>query len=349
LTVARAALAAALLLLACTRDNPAFRPPVPEAGVSDIADAPAPADPDVPVDSPPDLPTPDAASPDTRDAASEAAPGTRCGTEHLDVSTISGADGIAIDPDGTLYFTSDDGTHGWVGRMTGSTITRQWLRIDFGPLTAGLALDRSGKKLYVASVSGEAILEFDLAANPVTGRTVLTGVPLINDLAFGAPGRLYYSRQSDRHVYFLAGGVTTRVSGATLGAAVDDEAPAGLAFAPDGALTVGLRKGGEIFRLGLAPDGREDSRSVVPGLADAWGNGLAFDEAGRLYVADYDDVADRTVIRVAAGQRATVATGGRFASLAFGRGTLDCKDLYVAAPSGPMRRIATDTAGFYPP
>ena len=54
------------------------------------------------------------------------------------------------------------------------------------------------------------------------------------------------------------------------------------------------------------------------------------------------------MVRLAAGQRVEVARDGRFASMAFGRGALDCNDLYVAVPSGAMRRLATDTPGYYP-
>ena len=37
--------------------------------------------------------------------------------------------------------------------------------------------------------------------------------------------------------------------------------------------------------------------------------------------------------------------GPAFRGLAFGRGALDCRDLYVASQSGPLRRITTDAYG----
>jgi sugar lactone lactonase YvrE len=352
----------AVVALACTRRNPAWRGvPSADAAVEGPADAPlveedAPA-PDAELDAAPDaalatdapLPTPDAAvaaadAPPPPDAAAS----FTCGTGRGAVEGISGADGLAIGPDGTIYFTSDDGTDGWVGRMYGTIIERQWLRIEGAPLTAGLALDRTGKALYVAGVSAQGIIRYDLGAS-VTGTAVVTGVTLINDVVVGPDDRVYFSRQSDRHVYAFTPptGPAFAVTTSTIGAAAADQAPAALAFGPDGALYVGMRKGGPILRLTLDPVTRRETGRAAYGTVTGWGNGLAFDQSGRLYVALYDDELMERVVRVGPGGNEDVETNGRFASMAFGRGPLDCHDLYIAVPPGSMRRLATDTPGYF--
>jgi DNA-binding beta-propeller fold protein YncE len=376
---------ALLALGACTRPNPSWRPVRPldsstEVG-QDAASDPAPGaerEPDAdpvdqespPLDSEPTLDTddPDAALPadvarqegpppdlGPPEVGPEAAPDLRppvtCGNARRDVSSISGADGVAIGPDGTIYFTTDDMDHGWIGRMVGNTITPKWLRIDFARLTAGLTIDRTGTKLYVAGVSATAILMYDLAVDPIQGSNVVPDVTLVNDLAIAPDGStIYFSRQSDRNVYRLRYGAAMPqvVTTTPIGAAAQDQAPAGLAFGPDGALYVGVRKGGSILRLVLDAQGGERMRAPVTGFS-GWANGLAFDITGRLYVATYDDNVDAKVLRLPAGGGvATDLEGGdRFASMAFGRGTLDCHDLYIAVPSGPMRVRTVDLPGFY--
>jgi sugar lactone lactonase YvrE len=382
-SVLAAMVAILLALAACTRRNPRFRVPavtdasadkagddaadgalLPDADIEPDADSPV-ADADVPAvdheeadQAPePDLAV-DAARPaDTASPPPDVAPDTgpdlrppvMCGTARPNVSSIEGTDGIAIGPDGTIYFTSDSLGQGWVGRMVGNVITREWLRIDDAPLTAGLALNRTGTKLYVALVSGTAIIVYDLAANPIVGRTVVSDIPLINDLAIAPDGStIYFSRQSDRNVYLLRDGATTavKVTTATIGATALDQAPAGLAFGPDGALYVGVRKGGNIQRLLLDGQGLESSRAPVA-MFSGWANGLAFDLTGRLYVATYDDDVDTRVLRLAPDSVVELESGDRFASMAFGRGTLSCHDLYIAVPSGGMRVRTVDIPGFY--
>jgi hypothetical protein len=40
-----------------------------------------------------------------------------------------------------------------------------------------------------------------------------------------------------------------------------------------------------------------------------------------------------------------VAGGASFGGMAFGRGALDCRDLYVAVPTGPLLRLTTGVPG----
>src|SRR6201999_4274964 len=107
-----------------------------------------------------------------------------------------------IGPDGTIYFTNDDGVNGWIGQLTGSTVNRHWLRVDNAPLLAGLALDRPGKLLYVAAVSAEALLVYNLGP-PITSTPLVANVQLINDVVVGPDDRVYYSVQTDNQVHAL--------------------------------------------------------------------------------------------------------------------------------------------------
>ncbi len=270
-----------------------------------------------------------------------------CGSGRPDLSGINRVDGLALGPDGTLYFTTSDGMDGWIGRLEpGHGPDTRWLRITGAPILTGLAFDDARNRLYAASVSGSAILAFQLSGTGAAGSVLIGNVEEINDLTLDSAGEVYFSRQSDRHIYRVGlQGVAMRVTRDPLGGPAPQQSPAGLAFGPDGSLFVGLKNGGRIHRIALA-SGNEASRTTF-GAFEGWANGLAFDSRGRLYVGVYDGSADTQVIRLEPdGTNPTeVVSGGRFASLAFGRGTLDCHDLYIADPGGPLRRLQTDASG----
>ena len=318
--------------------------PAPDGGAADTAAADARATP-----APDAAPSADATRADARDnpdRAGDVSPGS-CGSVRPDLSGIDGADGLAVAPDGTLYFTSDDGTDGWVGRLRpGQSPEKQWLRIARAPLITGLAFDGARDRLYVASVSASAILAFQVTPSGAAGRVLIGNIDGLNDVALDAAGDLYYTLQSDRHIYRVSPeGAAVRVTREPLGAAGGDQSPAGLAFAPDGSLFVGLKNGGNIFKVGITA-GLEQSRAIF-GAFQGWANGLAFDSRGSLYIGTYHGSLDTRVIRLQpdGANPAVVLDGGRFSSLAFGRGALDCHDLYIADPHGPLRRVQTDSTG----
>jgi sugar lactone lactonase YvrE len=261
-----------------------------------------------------------------------------------DLTGISDADGVVVDDDGTVYFLTDDSVHSYVGRIPpGGEPFIQWLRIVDSPTTWGLALDRRRKRIYVAVVSGVgAIVMFEEITGTPRGRQLVTGIAEPNDVVVAEDGTVYYSNQADRNIYSVSvDGQGPRLATTTpLGNAAAEQEPAGLAFAADGSLVVGLSRGGRLHRIILA-GGREVSRDFFGAWA-GWANGLAFDRSGRLYISIYDDTAPRSVVRLekdGTGIPTTILPGGRFSSLAFGRGPLDCRDLYVADPFGPMQRV----------
>jgi hypothetical protein len=266
-----------------------------------------------------------------------------CGTAVLDVSSVVRSDGVAIGDDGTLYFTGVDAVDGWIGRVVGLSVQPRWLRVPAGLNPRGLVIDHARQKLYLADDGLGSILAYDLPSPAATGVVVVSGLAGINDLALDAAGTIYFS--GSQSIYRVAQGRAEIISVASVGDIAKDQGPGGLAFAADGGLIVGIRKGGPVIRMTLA-SGVEGGRTNF-GSFDGWANGLALDRSGRLYVGIYDLSVNTSVMRIASdgSTSAPVAGGGRFASLAFGRGPLDCHDLYVANVGGAMLRLRTDTLG----
>ena len=300
----------------------------------------------------PDLAAPEVAPP-TPDAAMEVqiqVDPSACGTLRPDMSQVVGADGLVIDRAGTIYYSRSAATEtgeGYVGRMrAGAPLEPTWLTIPAGSRLWGLALDESRGRLYVLAALSKTIhyVETGLpaAAAPVL-KTLATALESPNDIAVGADGHVYYSAEADRNVYRLSPAgvksvVTTSVTHARL-------APAGLTFAVDGTLLVGSAGTGPILRLTLA-GGKEQARRTH-GHLFTWGNGLVFDRRGRLYVVTYSPTRQARVVMIVEDESTAieVANGMGFGSLAFGRGPLDCRDLYIAVPSGQLLRLPTDAPG----
>ena len=335
-----------------TMPLPSDAPAPPEDQADPVIDAAVSPELPPPVDEAPDF-SPPADLPAMPDSAPEVIAGA-CGSRQIDVSSITASDAVAIGSDGTLYFTFDDGVNGWVGRIRPPVgaqpqdIDRRYLRIDNARVISGLVFDRAGTKLYVASVSGEAILAFDLSGPVPDGSRVIGEVDAINDLAVGPDGTLYYSRQSDRNVYAVVDGSPVKVTATPIGVVAQDQSPAALVFGLDGTLFVGMRKGGRIFRLEIV-NHQERARVTWSDLS-VWANGLAVDDQGSLHVGVYSETASGRVVVVApdGSMHSDVLTEGRFAGMAFGRGPLDCQDLYVTSPNGPMQRLHRPRRGYYP-
>ena len=311
---------------AAAMDGPDTRPPdmvVP----ADMA----PVDMVVPVDKPP--PSPDMPPP---------RPG--CGSERPDISGIQNANGLAIGMDGTIYFTQAASPVGWVGRLRpGMPVEPRWVSVPNGAQLWGLAVDSMRQRLYVSSASGHIIHQIALGAATATLAPFTRDVDLPNKLAVG-PGGVVYFADSDTKIYrVLPAGDLYEASGQGFGA----NASAGVAFTKAGELLVGTLSNGPLFKLTLEGGVERGTRTML-GSFRGWTEAIALDENGRIYLSTHGATgAESRVIRLDADGSAPMPLldGPAFRGLAFGRGALDCRDLYVASQSGPLRRITTDAYG----
>jgi sugar lactone lactonase YvrE len=345
------------MLAGCRAD---IRPPDPSGRVPPVRDAYVPVDWPPPIDDPPGpvtagqdagtdgaygIPPSDAIV--RRDAGPPAAPGPPCGSEKPDITGIANVDGLAIGPDGTIYFTRLGEEQAWVGRLRpgGGPPRPYWANIPEtgGERLWGLALDSLRNRLYVASGDSQAIYRIDVASDPPQVQLLLGGVEVPSDLAVDRDGDIYFSERGDGKIHRVTpDGARNEVTPEPVG---NQNSPGALVFGPDGALYVGTFNG-PVVRLELA-DGVERNRSPWGGF-EGRANGMAFDGRGRLYVGTYvTGGGDAQLVRVdgADADAVVVQEGVQFSSLAFGRGALDCKDLYIAMPAGPMLRLETDTPG----
>jgi sugar lactone lactonase YvrE len=247
------------------------------------------------------------------------------------LESVADSEGLAIDADGTVYFSQPAA----VGRLSpAGALDKEWAKLPGATKTWGIALDRPHKVLYIGSPTTGLIYSVTLEDAP-TVKTFLPGAGAPNGLTMGPDGALYYTDfQPAGEVYRVtADGVRTKVTASPL------PKPNGLAFGPDGALYVDLFDQGAVVKLTLA-GGQEKSRTnfIAAGLDAA--DGLAFDDAGNVYIGWGEGVTRATPD----GQTLTRLAKGRTANVEFGAGAIPAKDLY-AVTGKKIVRIANDFAG----
>jgi sugar lactone lactonase YvrE len=275
-----------------------------------------------------------------------------CGMARPDLKDLVAVDSLAIDRAGNIYFSNDDGVTARIGKLapTGAAANKQWLTVTTGLPIRGMAVDSKAGVLYYTTGTPTAELQaVDLNATTPMPRTVYRGLIDPNDVAVGFDGRVYVSDQGDSQIHsFTSTGDRTTVTGSAIGKRTDYTGPAGLAFALDGRLVVGVKGSVPLLRLSIGADGKETGRQSF-GTVSEWANGVAIDERGRIYVALYDQSLTKDVVRLDSDAAAPVPVvkAGHFSSMAFGRGALDCHDLYVSDPSPGVvvRRVTMDAAG----
>ncbi len=288
------------------------------------------------------------------DTTQAGSPPAACGSATSGVSTVSGARGIAVDRDGIMYFTRESGGRGYIGRvLPGAAPESAWFPIGpVGQPVAGstprvLRSHRQRGYLVVSDpgLQGGVAYTVNVAGpSPYLGQTT-SAIPGIHGLAIAADGGVFISR-GDGHIdrwmpdsyEFIYG----RASTAPIFPA--GQRVLGLAFGPDGQLYMGSSNGG-IKRARVVQVAARDFRLmdvVDHGSFTGAANDLAVDVDGRVYVADHTGTTGTRLAIVPPGGTGAVqridAILGRLAGLAFGRGVLQCDDLYITDVGGPAFR-----------
>lgn len=188
---------------------------------------------------------------------------------------------------------------------------------------AAVALDADGR-LFVASHYGNRITVYapDATGNAAPVASIAgdnTGIQQPSSLAFDSEGRLYVANQGNSSVTVYAAGASGDVAPiATIaGASTRLQVPGGLAVDATGRLYVGNYVGGigslhriTIYAAGATGDVAPVASIEGPNTQLAGGIALAFDAAGRLFVANY---ATHSITFFAPGATGDVAPIGKIA------------------------------------
>ena len=266
-----------------------------------------------------------------------------CGSEAPDLSLITNIDALTIGRDGTLYFAQSGTPNGWIGRLRpgGAAAELRWVSVPNGATLWGLATDDARQRLYISSASGHVIHYVATAAAQPTLQVLTRDVDEPDDLAVGPGGTIFFP-DSDNHIYRVTpGGELERVTSGTFGG----NRSTAVAFSATGQLLVGTLGNGPIHRLSLT-SGAETMRGPF-GSFRGFAVSLAVDSQGGVLAINQVPGSESQVLRFGADgvAGAVVATGPALTAMAFGRGALSCRDLYLASKTGPMRRASTGIAG----
>ncbi|MEM7245285.1 MAG: SMP-30/gluconolactonase/LRE family protein [Acidobacteriota bacterium] len=261
-------------------------------------------------------------------------PMVSCGDEVVPVADITGTEGLAIGADGTVYYSQ----RGFVGRRPpGGTAEDRWVRLASAGTVWGMAVRESDRTLFVAAPD-DNVYSIDLDAMTPTATVLYPSPGGSNGLIVGPDEAIYYSDFGGGRVYRVddAGSRTEVTTSGVPGAN-------GLLFDDDGTLIVLSYFTGNIWRLTLDATMTETDRVMLSGDG---GNpdGIGKDEMGRYYVTDngagillrFDDtwgMPEQLLFGVPAA-----------ANVAFGKGPLDCNDLYVAS-AGSLGFFEADATG----
>ncbi len=270
----------------------------------------------------------DAATTDAGDAA------TGCGDQRAPVADIVGTGGIAIAPNGTIYYSQSKG----IGRrVVGGAPEPKWIT-GLGGTMWGLAYRDDGV-LFAAtpSVGGGTIYRIDTTAAEPTAVVLVKGVGKPNGLIVAADGAIFFSD--------INGGVVYRAddSGTATKVTESVSSPNGLFLDDDGALLVLSYNSREVVRVVLDAAWRESSSAR---LFSVTGNpdGIGKDAQGRYYVTDNSGGRLLQISADLSAQTVLLEGVGAAANVAFGRGALNCTDLYVAS-SGVMQVLDVGSTG----
>jgi lysophospholipase L1-like esterase/streptogramin lyase len=270
-------------------------------------------------------------------APAVAADAVACGTARPSLEAIPTAEGLAIGPDGTIYFSQPfvGANTQFLGRYRppyDRPPETRW--VDLGGNALGIALDPQKGVLYAGSRSARKLFKVTLTDPPAVA-PLADAEEGINGVTLGADGAVYYSDQTGGHLYRVtAAGAKSRITTSPI------TEPNGIAFGPDGRLYVVSWATTDVTRLDLAA-GAETGRERFATLPQTKADGIAFDAKGRAYVT-----AASVLHEISPDGREVKALGATAgANVEFGAGLLSCSDMYVAGNGQGVRLFAHDTPG----
>ena len=259
-----------------------------------------------------------------------------CGSEVVPTATISGTEGLAIAPDGTVYYSQS----GAVGRrLAGGAAENRWVLLVGATTVWGMALRDDGM-LFVGSPSaGGNVYRIDTTQVSPTAQVLYPAAGSANGVTVGPDAAVYYSDFNGDRVYRVDdAGVRTQVT-----AAVIDQAN-GLLFDDDGKLLVLAYGAGQVWRLTLDASMVETSRVLAGTFAGSRLDGIAKDVTGRYYLTDNSAGRLLRVDSAFANTEVLLTGTPAAANIAWGKGPLGCMDVYVAS-SGALGLFTSDATG----
>lgn len=199
-------------------------------------------------------------------------------------------EGPAFDRHGSLFFVSSD--RGAIVRVGTDGVVAEWA--NTGGIPAALAFAADGTMVVTDSGPTRRGLLTAANGNVTTIVDAYQGTPFngCNDLAFAADGTLYFSDPWQTSLANPTGAFYRRFPDGRLERIDQGLAfPNGVALAADGsAVFLAETYTNRIYRYPLSPDGTIGPRETFAQLDGECGpDGMAFDIAGTLYVAHYDE------------------------------------------------------------
>jgi sugar lactone lactonase YvrE len=277
-------------------------------------------------------------APTCQDCCDDGFPRGSSGSELQQIAPFTPSpEGVAVCPDGTAYVLLDASAEIWRVPFDGKTPER-WTSIG-GRQAAGLACDEHGRlfvSIFAVRDEPSAVITVVLVdrqdrslselplpgdGTPLTGLNGILAIPGLGVYVTDTLGQLVLRIQETAPETFETTVVARDVNGAN-GLAYD--------FA-NRKLYVAASLVPAVFAFSTNSDGSLGTRATVPVASSlTFPDGLAVDEMGSLYVADYFA---GTVLRAADG--AAIARLTNPASLAFRGGTLLITDYRIGAPTTP--------------
>jgi glucose/arabinose dehydrogenase len=277
-----------------------------------------------------------APAPDAQDAKDgKPVPGA-CGTARPKLDAIKTAEGLAIAPDGTIYFTQPFGAAAstFLGRYRPPYTEVELNWVDLGGKALGITIDPKRSVLYAGSRDRKKLLAVTLSTHPLI-EELADVEPTINGVTLGPDDAVYYTDQKSGEVYRVtSAGAKSKVTTSPV------EDANGLAFGPDKRLYVLTYAKAKVTRLTLTA-GKESGRELLAEIAGGKNaDGITFDGKGRLYVTAGG------LFRLSADGKNVESLGAAYGANAdFGIGALSCRDLYTAGNGKGIHRYLADTAG----